>query len=161
MNFGPKSSLLFRVLEPRLNVVDFAQAVPDFAVEPRITERAEHARDLRPPGHAKGDHRIAAELGATRARSCDAPLEPCALGGARGHVQPGDGGRARATHEARGLAPARARPPSARAGSASARMCSSSATMRAGARFGYGASSRASARQRALQGSSVKPRRAA
>src|SRR5215510_10901774 len=69
MNFGPKSSLPFRVvIEPAPNVVDFALPILDFAVEPRIPQGAEHAGDFGAARNPEGDDGLAAELRAARRR---------------------------------------------------------------------------------------------
>src|SRR4030095_1897154 len=55
MNFGPKSSLLFPVLNPGLNVVDFTLLVANFPLEPAVPDRGEHRGHVRARRHAQRD----------------------------------------------------------------------------------------------------------
>src|SRR5258705_9133174 len=108
MNFGPKSSLPFLVvMEPALNVVDFALPIPDFAVETRVAQRAENSCHVGSARDAERDDRVAAELGTALAGRRQPPLEPGAGGRASLEVQPGQRGGTASAREPRGLARAR------------------------------------------------------
>src|SRR5437879_5168139 len=104
MNFGPKSSLPFPVLEPSSNVVDFALTIADFAVQSGIAQGAQHAGDVRPLRDAQRDDGVPAELGPRPADLRQQPLDRRARRGAGGQVQPGERRRAGLAHGPSGLA---------------------------------------------------------
>src|SRR5438270_14079346 len=104
MNFGPKSSLPFPVLEPSSNVVDFALTIADFAVQSGIAQGAQHAGDVRSLRDAQRDDGVPAELGPRPADLRQQPLDRRARRGAGGQVQPGERRRAGLAHGPSGLA---------------------------------------------------------